>query len=67
MERNDIKIETIKEPTTKQKSIVVTIEGSSGGEETVILGAHLDSIANMDSGEMTENKPAPGRVAKTST
>jgi len=60
MERNDIKIDSIKEPITKQKSIVVTIEGSSGGEETVIIGAHLDSIANMDSGEMNANKPAPG-------
>ena len=68
IKRDDITVKTIKEPTTGQNSILVTITGSCAGEEeNVILGAHLDSIANMDSGEMTANKPAPGRVAKTST
>ena len=34
--------------------------GSSGGDENIILGAHIDSTADRDDGEMTEDKPAPG-------
>ena len=60
VKRDDITIKTIKEPKTGQNSIVVTIAGSSGDEENVILGAHLDTTANRDPGEMTGDKPAPG-------
>ena len=59
--RNDIEVKTVKHPKKfkKQKSIIVTIPGSEEPEEIVIIGAHLDSISDLD-GKMTKNKPAPG-------
>lgn len=61
IKRDDITVKTIKEPTTGQNSILVTITGSCAGEEeNVILGAHLDSIANVEFPDMSEDDPAPG-------
>ena len=57
--RDDITVKSIKEPTTKQISVVVSIEGTGSGSDNVILGSHLDSISNHD-GKMTNKKPAPG-------
>ena len=60
IKRDDITVKTIKEPTTGQNSILVTITGSCAGEEeNVILGAHLDSIANVEFPDMSEDDPAP--------
>ena len=59
--RNDIEVKTVTHPAKfkKQKSIIVTIPGSEEPGEIVIIGAHLDSISDLD-GEMSNTKPAPG-------
>ena len=58
--RNDITAKLFSDGITKQKSIVVTVEGSEPG--TVIIGAHLDSIseANMELMDLNTEKLAPG-------
>ena len=57
--RDDIDVKSVKEPTTNQISVIVSIQGTVEGSGNVILGSHLDSISNHD-GEMTDKKPAPG-------
>ena len=57
--RDEITVKSVKEPSTNQISVVVSIQGTSQDSGNVILGSHLDSISNHD-GEMTNKKPAPG-------
>ncbi len=44
-----IQIETVNHNSTKQKSIKVTILGSTQPQEIVVLGGHLDSISGWSS------------------
>ena len=57
--RNDISVDAFNHKSTRQISVIATIQGSEQGEEIVILGAHLDSVSSND-GVMSEDKPSPG-------
>ena len=43
--RRDVRVVEITHPTWAQKSVMLEIIGSTHGDETVVLGGHLDSIA----------------------
>lgn len=43
---------------SEQKSVVARLEGTKKPEETIIIGAHLDSIVNRSGNSKTD--PAPG-------
>jgi leucyl aminopeptidase len=43
--RRDVRVVEVTHPTWVQKSVMLEIAGSTHGEETIILGGHLDSIA----------------------
>ena len=57
--RSDISTQIFEHPGWAQPSVIATIQGSEGGNDLVILGAHLDSTSIRD-GPMTADKPAPG-------
>ncbi len=43
--RRDVRVVEISHPTWAQKSVMLEIVGSTHGDETIVLGGHLDSIA----------------------
>lgn len=55
--RADISVMQIKHPGYPQPSVSLTIPGSDLAEETVVVGAHLDSIVGIG---MSETARAPG-------
>jgi leucyl aminopeptidase len=42
----DVQVEQVTHLTTPQKSVVLTMTGSERPDEVIVLGGHLDSIAN---------------------
>jgi leucyl aminopeptidase len=55
--RSDISVAQFTHPSWKQKSVILTIQGTDNGSEVVVLGGHLDSINQSGTSETTS---APG-------
>jgi leucyl aminopeptidase len=55
--RSDISVRQVDHPSYRQKSVVATITGSDMPAESIVLGAHLDSILLS---KMSETSIAPG-------
>jgi bacterial leucyl aminopeptidase len=55
--RSDITIEQFTHPNWKQKSVIATIKGTDNASEVVVIGGHLDSINQSNTGETAR---APG-------
>ncbi|MET3134317.1 leucyl aminopeptidase [Oxalobacteraceae bacterium GrIS 1.11] len=55
--RSDISVAQFTHASYKQKSVILTINGSDNAGEVVVLGAHLDSI---NANGTSENTSAPG-------
>lgn len=55
--RSDISVAQFAHAGYNQKSVILTMTGSTNPDEVIVLGGHLDSISNSGSGE---NMRAPG-------
>nr|CCO25562.1 Aminopeptidase [uncultured bacterium] len=55
--RSDISVSQFTHASWKQKSVILTIQGTDNGNEIVVLGGHLDSINTNGTSETTR---APG-------
>ena len=55
--RRDVRVSQITHPGWPQKSVEFTILGSGVGNETIVLGAHLDSINGGNSTAETQRAP----------
>ncbi len=55
--RSDVTVQQFTHPNWPQKSVILTIQGSTAPQEIVVMGAHMDSIAG---GRMSDTTRAPG-------
>ena len=55
--RGNVSVRQVSHRGWPQKSVVLTLQGSSQAKQKVVLGAHLDSIV---SGKVTDSTRAPG-------
>jgi leucyl aminopeptidase len=55
--RSNVSVRQVSHRGWPQKSVVLTLQGSSQAKQKVVLGAHLDSIV---SGKVTDSTRAPG-------
>ncbi len=55
--RRDIRVSQITHPTWAQKSVEFTFIGSANSAETIVIGAHLDSINGGSSTAETQRAP----------
>jgi leucyl aminopeptidase len=58
--RRDVKVTQFSHPSWPQKSVSFEITGSGNSGETIVIGAHLDSINSAAGSSTAETQRAPG-------